>query len=122
MSEKKNPYRFTIKFNPNDQAQHTASDLLNNRTDKDNYIAAAILYYEQNNASRSTDSKEDMPALKDIYMELQEVKDLLQQTPPPQAVAAAPAFLPKTEVSGKNSELDQNGKAFLQNMFSAFSK
>lgn len=121
---KKDLHRFTIRFNPNDAAQKTASDLLNKRTDKASYLAAALLVYEETNEA----AEKDIPTLADIYEELQEIKRLLQ--PNLTQLPSNPAPSGSSMVSDKNSippeidnaEIDPDGKKLLKDMFNAFSK
>lgn len=98
--DKKSPYRFTIKFNPNIPKQKAASDLLNGRPDKANYLTEAVLYYEQ---------KDYSPTLRDIYVELQEIKQQLQTNPVQPTVHAVPHS--NTATSDKKSTPPEIGRA-----------
>lgn len=112
MMDKKSPYRFTIKFNPNITEQKMASDLLNSRPDKASYLAAAILLYEQSSAQS--------PTLRNIYSELQEVKQLLK-TNSVQLTAHTASYSAQAS-DKKSTPADNAGKDLLKNMIGSFTK
>lgn len=114
--DKKEPYRFTIKFDPNDPAQKSAADLLNDRSDKASYLAVAILHYEQ---ATNTSPADASPTLADIYTALQMISQQLNG----HAIsnnAPAPTAEKATETS--SSTIKPAEKELLKGMFAAFQK
>lgn len=114
--EKKFPYRFTLKFDPSIAAQKNAADLLNNRSDKASYLAAAILHYEQ---SAKTDFTDVSPTLADIYAMLQAISQQLNMH-----TISTNVSKPTAEIVMETNTLaiKPAEKELLRGMFAAFQK